>query len=283
MVDQFTSEYNNTPQEAIGGFSPNLLFTLERHPLGTPGCPIHLADNLPLAALEGALYFNRIRTFLHALRDAGRVKATQKGNLTRGFVEQMVDAFLDPSSREEIYRYQKVLNEEDLFPLHSARLICKICNLIGITKGHYNVRKKALPLLESGAAGQLYKQLFLTFFTRYNIGYGFRYGPDLDWLQFEAGYVLKPLQDKGGKWLSADELCQTLLHPMVLSRLQDELREISFMTPLGTMERHLLKPFEHWGLVEIERHKKGHFSEIKRLRKTRLLDAFISFPASGKF
>lgn len=269
--------YNHTAQDELGGFSPVMLSALERYKWTDPSCPLKLADDLSSQQVANAAFFQQIRTFLIALRDSGGVKATGKGNLTRSFVNEMVDVFLQGKAKEMTPSVNKVLNEEDVFPLHEARIVCKVAGLIGLTKGKISVRKKALPLLEPDAAGQLYRQLFITYFTEYNIGYGFRYGIDLDWLQFETGYVLKPLQLQANKWVQAEKIAPKLLHPMILHKLESELQPLSYMTIFNAIERYFFKPLEYWGLLEIERKKVQHFDEIQCIRKAKLFDQFIRF------
>ncbi len=277
-LDAIVQDYNNTSQATMGGFSPKMLHTLYNHPMGSPESPLQFSDQLTIDELSGSKSFIRIRQFLLALHETGRVKSTPKGNFTRGFVTEMVDVFFDTKTKEQVLSYHKVLNEEDVFPLHIARIICKLSGLIGISKGHYSVRKKSLPLLKEESAGKLYRQLFLTYFTKFNIGYRTRLRPELDWLQYEVPYALKPLQDRGATWIEADQLCQQLLHPMALAQLESDLSGVTYFTPDKLLNIYVLEPLEEWGLLEIQREKVDRYTHrIQRIRKSPLLDQFISF------
>ncbi len=277
VLNKTQDDYNRTPQAELGGFTPDMLFALQRHDWMESDCPLKLSDP-DATQVAHALFFQQTRTFLIAVRDSGGIKATAKRNLPRSFVNTMVDVFLNAEQKDLTLSMNKVLNEQDLFPLHEARIVCQVAGLIGLTKGRFNLRKKTLPLLEPGASGQLYKKLFFAFFRKYNIGYRFG-GLDLDWLQFESGYILMPLQQHANKWIDPSAHTETWLHPMALERLQDQLSDISYMSASNAIERYFIEPFEKWGLLEVERVKKGYFDTIRRIRKTPLFDAFIHYEA----
>jgi hypothetical protein len=271
------SAYNRTPQAELGGFSPEMLLALSRYPWDTPECPLKLNAEVSAEKLAGVKRLRETRDFLQEVQKRGRVKATPKGNLPRSFVKEMLDTFLNPSEQEELFAYNKVLNEEDVFPLHETRLICKLCGLLTLRKGHYTVSKRAAKLMEPGKEGALYKWLFLTYFRKYNIGYRYNRGIDLDWLQRETGYILMPLQQYANKWIDPSVHTEKWLHPMSLQQLEDELADISYMDAIYAIERYFIEPFEKWGLLEVKRKKKGYCEKIHRIRKTALFDDFIDF------
>jgi hypothetical protein len=279
MLNHTMVSHNSTPDPEIGGFSPAMLYALERSEWDSPDCPLKLSDTLIYDQLQKATGFCRTRTFLIAVRDSGGIQATTRGNLPRSFVNEMVDVFLDEKEKTRTLRVNKVLNEQDVFPLHEARIHCKLSGLIGLTKGKFTLRKKARLLLESEAAGLLYKTLFSTYFQKYNIGYAYNHVIDLDWLQQEAGYVLMPLQLRADKWINSADIAPKLLHPMIHHRLEDELKAAAYLKVIDALESYFLNPLEAWGLLEIERTKQGYFEEIQRIRKTELFDQFIRFEA----
>jgi hypothetical protein len=259
-----------------------MLSALYDHPMGSAESPLRFADDLILSELQDVAFFIQTRQFLLSLHEMGQVKATPKGNLTRKSVAELADIFLDPEKKEIIHSVSKVLNEEDVFQLHIARVVSKFAGLIGLRKGQYSVRKKALPLLKEEAAGKLYRQLFLAYFNKFNLGYRHRYAPEIDWLQFEIRYVLKPLQDQGEHWIELDQLGQRLLHPMAFANLQSDLSDSPFITPNTLIRIYFIDPLEEWGLVEVERDKDDpYYHTIKRIRKSPLLDRFISFETTS--
>jgi hypothetical protein len=279
ILNHTMESHNSTPDPEIGGFSPAMLYALGGSKWDSPDCPLKLSDTLIYDQLQKTTGFCRTRTFLIAVRDSGGIKATTKGNLPRSFVNEMVDVFLDEEEKAFTLRVNKVLNEQDVFPLHVARIHCKLTGLIGLTKGKFTLRKKAHKLLEPEAAGLLYKTLFTSYFQKYNIGYAYNHVIELDWLQREAGYVLMPLQLQADKWINAAAIAPKLLHPMIHNRLEDELKAVAYMEVIDALESYFFNPLETWGLLEIERTKQGYFEVIQRIRKTELFDQFIRFEA----
>ncbi len=275
-LSQVIESHNNAPNAEIGGFSPGELMALSRNEWDTPECPLKLSNDLSFDRLNDVSFFQSIRAFLITVLDSGGIRATAKGNLPRSFVTEMVDVFLDEKEKEQTLRVNKVLNEPDVFPLHQARILCELCGLISLTKKKFTLRKKTRVLLEPESAGQLYKVLFITLFRKYNIGYPYG-GVDLDWLQNEIAYVLKPLQLNANAWIKMSAIAPKLLHPMHLERLEHELKLVSYMDVIDALERYFLRPLELWGLLEIERSKKDYFGDIKRIRKTPIFDQFIRF------
>lgn len=276
LLGQAKDDYNSIPQPELGGFSPDMLFALQRYEWTDSEYPLKFSD-LTAAQVAHASFFQQARTFLIAVRDSGGIKLTTRGNLPRSFVNSMVDVFLNTEEKEHTLSVCKVLNEQDLFPLHEAHIVCKLSGLIGRTKGQLQLRKRTLKLLEPESEGLLYRILFIAFFTKYNIGYRFNRGIDLDWLQQEVGYALHPLQQYADKWIDPAEHVEQWLHPMVLERLEMELSDTKYMEASDAIERTFIVPFEKWGLLEVERAQGKYFKEIQRIRKTPLFDSFIHY------
>jgi hypothetical protein len=83
----------------------------------------------------------------------------------------------------------KVICEEDVFPLHVIRVILEFSKIIRKYKGAWSVSKKFEYLIEGEHAGELFKSLFYTHFRRFPLNY-------LDRLREETGfqyYVACPL------------------------------------------------------------------------------------------
>lgn len=56
-----------------------------------------------------------------------------------------------------------------------------------------------------------------------NIGYRFRYGIDVSWIQHEIRFLLYPLYRKARQWIEVEVLPNEILHPLTLQRLLKEL------------------------------------------------------------
>ncbi|MBC2604244.1 hypothetical protein [Puniceicoccus vermicola] len=269
-------QYNHTPQAELQGYSPAMCHAL-RHQWNTPGSPIKLNSQLPLKSLKHSRIFNDIRNVLLAVREADGIKATPSGNFVRKFVEAMVDPLLEPEEKEHLLRYNKVLNETDFRQLHEARIVASAAGLLVKRKGIIRVAKKHQSFLEEAKAGALFTRLFDTYFRKYNIGYLYPYGIDVDWIQHEIGFLLYPLYLKARHWIEADVLPKKILHPLTLDNLQRHLNQQAFMTAGSVLERYFLRPLHGWGLLEIQWTDESHFPKPGKVRISPLFEQYIRF------
>src|SRR5438552_3504509 len=107
-------------REAFDTFLQSLLFADWESPDG----PLRLNADLKSADLANAEFFLNARLFLTALAEKDGAPVTATGNLTRVFVSQMFDHLkLTQPSRDSIRRFCKVINEQDVRPLHLVRVI----------------------------------------------------------------------------------------------------------------------------------------------------------------
>lgn len=76
-----------------------------------------------------------------------------------------------PGQKEDTIRFNKVLNEHDVRPLHIIRIICELARLVRRRKRKFLVTNKGQQLLGEQKAGELYTLLFRTFFRQFNLSY----------------------------------------------------------------------------------------------------------------
>ena len=123
----------------------------------SPGGPWRLSTDLSLADLGTAAFFLNARLFLTAIVEENGASATATGNLNRAFVGRMCDRLELPSlSRQSIRRCCKVLNEHDLWALHSVRLVSQCARLVARRKKRFQVTKAGRALLPDGSRGVLH-------------------------------------------------------------------------------------------------------------------------------
>jgi len=186
-LQQRSAEYNTTPQDELGGLSPEQVARLihtdwaikgvkkgavshPEPPWGSDG-GLSLDPGIPLCDLADAMFFQNCRVFLLALREVGGVRATQTGNLPRAFVKEMRGKVKsrDPYD-DQLDDYYKAMNETDFWALHETRVVCQCGGLIRRTKGKFLVTRKHESLLEENQAGGLFAHLFYTYFRKFNTG-----------------------------------------------------------------------------------------------------------------
>lgn len=279
ILAQISHKHNTTPDPQMGGMTPEQVFRLCFIPWDVKGSPIQCNAGIPLARLESGLFFRQARTFLCAVRDAGGVKATASKNLNRKFVGEMVEALLTEEERTDILGFFKVHNERMVFPLHLVRVVSKAAGLLRLAKGQFTVPQRKQALLAPERAGELYRDLFLAYFTRFNLGYLTRYGPDAHAIQDYAGYTLYRLGVVAGDWRPVEGLENEVLLPGVREEVKAEIGDDEFWGVAFLLETRIIRPLLKWGLLEgrYEQAESRHFKVLNAIRITPLYREFLRF------
>jgi len=276
VLQAHTNSYNQTPLPELQGYSPAMCHAL-RHVWNSPDSPIQFNSGLQLDELRHSKVFHDIRTILLAVQEADGVKATTTGNFNRKFVAAMIDPLLDAREKEHLLRYNKVLNEPDFGSLHEGRIVANAAGLLVKRKGMIRVAKKHQALLDEAEAGALFTRLFDAYFRKYNIGYRYRWGLDVDWIQHQIRFILYPLSLKARNWMAADTFADAILHPMVLEDLRRQLSGQSFSHELGVITRYFVQPLHEWGLLEIQWCNEPCSPEANQIKLSPLFSKFIHF------
>lgn len=277
---------NGSPDPEAGGLSPALLSALRRHPWDSPESPLRLNPGLREKDVKGARAFTEARSFLRAVRDLGGFKPTSRGNVPRRIVGGMLDLFLDEKEKARFASIKKVFNEEDVLGLHVSRLVCELSGVLELRSGKFQVNPESLPLLQKNRAGELYQQLFKTYFTEYNIGYTFPFKATPDWIQEQVGHALYSLQNRCRDWVDFAELPGILLEPDIRARLAEELVDQDYLDELRVISHYLISPFQEWGLVEFEgddEERRFMGRDVRRIRTTPLCHKFVQFQDPESF
>ena len=77
----------------------------------------------------------------------------------------------DPDRVEDIYIMNKVINEQDVPPLHILRVVLEVGDFLDLSGGAFHPTSKAISRLRPCRAGDFLKELFLTYFKEFNIAY----------------------------------------------------------------------------------------------------------------
>jgi hypothetical protein len=274
-VGSIVERHNKKPKDDFGGLSPVQVTRLIYSDWTSPDSAIQLEPSLTFEELGAARILINARLFLNLALDEGGIKATATGNLTRKFVETMLDNMALRDGHAELVRIvNKVINEEDLFPLHVLRILLVQAGLARRTKGFFRVTKKGRALLSKARAGELYALLFFTMFRRFNLAYLSR-GPEQGGVQETIAYALYRFSRSASGWRNAETLAEELLLPTVVERLDppDYPGHV-----LSLCESRIFNPLEEFGLLE--RRKLPSDEKLRRpyeVRKTELFDRFLKF------
>ena len=277
VMASVAEQYNSKPNEELGGLSPMQIHQLINQGWWSKDCFISLSDKLEYSELDRIDFFANCRTYLCALQDSGGAPCTAKGNLNRKFVSQMLEQMrFSAQFLEDLHRYNNVINEDDLFPLHLIRVFSQLAGLSRKYKKRFVLTQKGKKQLEEGKAGALYTLLFNTFFRKFNLAY-LDSMPQISGLQSTLPYALFRISQMPAGDQDLDSLCSLILLPDVIeeaehcSRYEDTAQSMAVT--------RIWKPLEKLGLVELKHRKEeGLFYESPtHVSKSDLFDKFLKF------
>lgn len=246
-----------------------------------PDSPIQLAEDLTLADVGGAKFFDQTRLFLRLAAENKGAPLTATGNLNRAWVAQMLEKMEWPRKHMERFKGlpMKVIDEHYVKPLHIIRVVCQCGNLIRRRHKRMLVSRKALAMCEDVQAGVLYRHLFFSFFGRFSLDYLWG-GPEAPLLQDCLAVTLWRLQSATRDWAPATALPREVLLTAVHDQLKPRRPEYALPDEDAYILVHrLLEPLEWFGLLESDTPADNRFGpgSHTKFRKTALFDRFFSF------
>ncbi len=273
MFLKLVERQGRIPRSEIGGLSWEQFTKLLKSDWGDDRGLLRFDKTLKLKDLQKAPIFCRARTLLGEVLDSGGVKATVAGNLNRKFVGLMLNRMTWPDGYiEHLNTMNKVINEQDAFPLHIIRIILDLSGLLSLRKGVFSASKKGKQLLDENQAGVLYHALFRAHFQLMNLDYLDRM-PSMPSFQDTIPYSLFMLSKTGMGWKRTDDLARELLLPPVKAEMEKTGSEAHWF-----LFHRLFRPLRDFGLLEQrdlpeQQKRRG----VDLVRKTTLFDSFVSF------
>jgi len=181
---------------------------------------------------------------------------------------------------EDLRSFRKAWNEEDVFLLHTLRVVLALAGFVRKVKGSFRITKKGERLTQERAAGELYATLFQAFFRKFNLAYLDRL-PECLGVQQTIAYSLFMVSRHATNWISPQQLARKLFLPAVSAEI--------LPSPYGTddealiSETRVLRPLVRFGLIECQHSEERALFRLPlgRFRKTVLFDAFLTFDLAG--
>ncbi len=253
-IAEIMEDYNRQSQNDMGGLSPEQVHRLiycdwddEKNGV------IQFNSKLTVGDLEQSQHFINTRAILSALAEKTKVQSTSAGNLNREFVKEMIKSCMFPEKfLDDLYRFNKVINEHDVQPLHIVRVLCEIAGFIKQEKNYFTISRKGEDLLPNDKAGELFLLLFKTIFKRFNLAYldGM---PENQALQHTITYSLYQAQQYFEVWRLDDEAVSCILLPAAYEEalsqgykdhpgFQSYTRIIRPLTDLGLLQSRPMVP-----------------------------------------
>ena len=268
------TNHNSSPDPDMGGLSPDQVNRLIYIKWDDNNFPLKFNKKLKLSDIKDATFFTNARIFLKTLIEMEKEPtATATGNLNRKIVKILFDKLiLDEDDRISTLKYNKVINEDDVFRLHLIRIVCESAGIIHKRKNKILVVKKHHDIVSEGKEGELYHLLFNSYFRKFNIGYMDRLA-ELECIQETIAYSFYRLGEIADRWVGREELEEEILLPTVRKevreKLSDELR-IELV-----LDSRILRPLEGFGLLKCKYRKTKWRLKIEKIKKSKLFDKFV--------
>ncbi len=274
MAQEIMKARNAAPDAEMGGLSPDQVSRLIYLPWDDDNFPLKFNKKLELSELKNSVFFANAAIFLKTLVELKNENtATARGNLNRKVVKLIFDKLIiEEDQKKSILKYNKVINELDVSPLHTIRIVCESAGLIRKRKNKFLVQNKYQDLLSDERAGELYALLFNSYFTKFNIGYVDRL-PELDFIQHTVAYSIYRLGEIADGYRRVEGLTEEILLPAVLKKVRDEISEHVFIEWI--IGSRIIEPLIDFGLVEGRYKQFKGDSSLDAVRKTQLFDRFI--------
>ena len=225
---------------------------------------------LSTSDLERSLLCFSAMAVLTYIRENDYIELTKIGAFNRRFVNWAVDTFLWPGcTRDELLKYNKVLNEKDVQPVHFLHDLLVDARLIRHAGSRAVLTKKGAQHLQN--SGRLQVTLFDAFLTIFDFsaheGFEFNIG-DIDY-----AHCLGVASNRADDWIGVPELTNLCLPVPYLVSQGLTTEEFAMFCIYSRMVRPLL-----WlGLVETDEPMRYPPVSTIKLRKTKLFDRFLAF------
>ena len=244
---QKTRTYNRTPQEQLSGLSPEQAARLFADDWGGDG-PLRLNEFLALSDLRDVRFLFNARVVLSTLESEGPAKATATTkSFPRKFVDSVIDRMAwDEGRLENVKEFNKVIDEQDVFPLHMQRIILKLSGLIKMRSGKLSTTQRGKGYLPEKRAGELYALLFRTYFRSFNLAYLDRLEQNAA-MQQTMAMTLYRLGRTTRSWKRPETLADEILMEEAFDQPSNYRGE---NMAYDQFETRILWPLEAFGLVE---------------------------------
>ena len=234
--------------------------------------PTIINENLTKEELSSSLVFHHAKLLLETINERDGTPLTQKGNLTRKFVDEILPMFNWPGQDEKTIRAVcKVINEQDILPLHFIHLLLRSANLLRKFKNKVIITNSGKEHLKEGSEGKLQSTLFKALVNNFNLAYLDRI-PLEGIIQPQFGLILfligKVADDV---WISPDKLMKFTVIPVEeMFSGHDDYPEMIF-------EARVIRFLKWFGLME-ERSLVANdvYPRMVEVRKTDLFYRFVS-------
>jgi hypothetical protein len=174
--------------------------------------------------------------------------------------------------KDELLRFQKVINEPDFLPLHFVRILAQVAKLLRTHRGRLVPTRLGKKMLALEHHGPLQAVLFRVAFWHLNLAYFDRYALD-SWPLTQVGVILWSLSASAHDGLTRETLTRLCTSPVI------DVLEWEWDLGSSAMEARILRPLVWFGLLESRTERRSPTVVVDRrlYRKAPLFDRFLRF------
>jgi hypothetical protein len=232
---------------------------------------IRLEPDLTTTDLSGSAITRNTLILLRRAIETDGLKLTATGNLSRTVVTDMCEIIEWPDfDKQEMFRFNKVINEPDFLPLHFIRVLAQATKLYRAQHGKLIPTRLGKSIVAKEQYGALQAILFDIALWHLNLGY-FNRNPVASWPQNDVGVVLWSLSVTANDWLDRETLTRLCTIPVI------GVLDSTWDLGSSAMEARILRSLMWFGLLSYTLEARHGSGERHLYRKTPLFDRFLKF------
>ena len=239
-----------------------------------------IVTDLAVDEIAGARGVAAAASLLGHARDAGGLKLTANGYLTRAAIAEIV-AGPDWAAFDiaRMFESSMTVNEADLQPLHFLHRVAQAAGLLRKRHGTLEITRRGVAMLAPDQRPALLGLLLRSALWKVNLAHFDQAGLG-HWPQPMIGLVLWGLSVAATDWQPRDKLTRLCAIPV------EGVLDVYPLVPDFAFEVRALRPLEWFGLVERQQATTDDPEPPTRYRKSALFDRLLRFdvpvePAAG--
>ena len=277
-LERIRRKINATSLDDFEGFSPNEMAGLLYSPFDPERSPMKLNREIDDRVIARIPLILNVFTYLGMLKERSPLRLTQKGNLPRQFVRDLLGAG-NIAQGLDYLQAEQIMKETDLPPVHFLNLFTRLLGFTRKEHGKLYLTKKAGGHVDAGPTADLYHLMLKTYTTRFNWAYN-DFFPQSHIIQMGFGFSIFLVWKYGAAPKMLDFYSERFLQafPGVVRDFPDTMhfpwvKRFRECYRMRVIERFL----ETFGLIEVERIKDGWGEKIASITKTDLVDQLVTW------
>lgn len=274
-LDTFMLQKNRLSLVAFHGLSPEQMHRFLHFPFESPNL-VQYAEQF--GQPPQAPILTLFTLLAEAIGEKG-LKPTAKGNLPQRFCREAALSYWGEAKYQQRTRHRSIRSEMDFFDIHCLKLVAGMAGLVRKYKGKFILSVQCRKKIAAHGVGAVYPDLFIAYVQQFNWAYLYGY-QEIFFIQQAFLFSLFLLEKYGDTFRP-----QTFYEDIFLEAfpaLLNEIEETSYQTPEEAVRRaYFYRMLHHFagsfGLAELRTIGKDDYPGQYELKKSPLLDQFISF------